>query len=117
MIIEESGSFVSGGTTGLQTWEASLRLGEHLLAEASELLSPSSRVLELGSGVGFLAALCAKILPADGSRVTATDVASSVLERLQETRDRSENCDALAEVFLSSLIAIFQTASRQRDSR
>lgn len=52
---------IQAGTTGLRTWGASLRLAELLLAQPTILFpSPKSlkgmqRVLELGSGVGFLA--------------------------------------------------------------
>lgn len=85
--VPEESAFVSEGTTGLQTWEASVRLGAHLLANKSALLSKGCKVLELGAGAGFLAALCAQVLQhAGGGQVLATDVAPNVLNRLVQTR-------------------------------
>ncbi|KDN53402.1 hypothetical protein K437DRAFT_283303 [Tilletiaria anomala UBC 951] len=87
IILREEGSFISEGTTGLQTWEASLRLGSHLLANRQCIFSQDTRVLELGAGAGFLATLCSHLLPTHGEgRVLATDCASNVLARLNETR-------------------------------
>lgn len=97
--IPEESAFVSEGTTGLQTWEASLRLGAHLLAHQTSLLPRGSRVLELGAGAGFLASLCTQVLKsAGGGRVVATDVAPNVLTRLAEARRINSYTPAEMEV-------------------
>ncbi|PWN47938.1 hypothetical protein IE53DRAFT_296880, partial [Violaceomyces palustris] len=65
--IREQGISISRGTTGLKTWEASLRLAAHIVRSSSgtthhpdrawndhDVTRPGTRVLELGSGVGLL---------------------------------------------------------------
>lgn len=86
--LREEGAGVVGGTTGLKTWEASLRLGSHLVREQSAYLWRGTRVLELGSGAGLLAVLCAQMLSGHGgaSSVLATDLGGSVMERLHYTQ-------------------------------
>jgi len=50
---------IEGGTTGLRTWKASYVFAEWLLAHPEVVRS--KRVLELGSGIGFLGILIAGI--------------------------------------------------------
>jgi len=57
--IREEGSAISKGTTGLRTWEAGLRLAGHLVSEPSLITAPGTRILELGSGAGFVGSVCA----------------------------------------------------------
>ena len=94
VVLREEGSAISRGTTGLKTWEASLRLASHLLANQADLLTkPGSRVLELGSGAGLLGAVCATRQATSGGnecRTWMTDVPGQVLERIEETLHLSE---------------------------
>lgn len=54
----ESGTTIENGTTGLRTWSASFALAEYL-RKHSDILD--ARVLELGSGCGFLGIITAKL--------------------------------------------------------
>lgn len=82
----------------------SLRLAEHLLSPGflSHTQSDSkfpSRVLELGSGVGFLGALAGKVMahhhPKEGGHLVLTDLDERVLGGLRANLDLSE-CMPLA---------------------
>ncbi|XP_067941523.1 protein-lysine N-methyltransferase EEF2KMT-like [Watersipora subatra] len=76
--LQESGSLVAEGTTGLKTWQASQYLAEYLLANKS--LVEGKKVLELGCGLGFLGlAICAACRC--GSYILS-DHHSSVLQKL-----------------------------------
>ncbi|PFH52345.1 hypothetical protein AMATHDRAFT_140300 [Amanita thiersii Skay4041] len=55
----ESRTMIENGTTGLRTWKASFVLGEFLLLNPG--LVQEKRVLELGSGTGFLGTVIAAI--------------------------------------------------------
>ncbi|KAH6838381.1 putative methyltransferase-domain-containing protein [Chaetomium sp. MPI-CAGE-AT-0009] len=78
----ESRSLISAsGTTGLRTWEAALHLGQYLCADPSSV--KSRRVLELGTGTGYLAVLCAKYLGSD--RVIASDGSEEVANHLTDS--------------------------------
>lgn len=55
----ESRSIIESGTTGLRTWAASLVLAEFLVSN-KELLG-KARILELGSGIGFLGIIVARL--------------------------------------------------------
>ncbi|GAA5862845.1 hypothetical protein JCM3774_006661 [Rhodotorula dairenensis] len=88
---QEEGRLISGGTTGLRTWQACVALSNHLLADPS-LVRSHSRILELGAGVGLLSLVSAKVLgPGDNTRpergettrIVATDVDEKVLEMLE----------------------------------
>lgn len=82
--LRDEGVAISQGTTGLTTWEASYRLGSHLVQEQHAWARPHERILELGSGAGFLGMLCARLLHAD-STLALTDLEGKVLDRLHET--------------------------------
>jgi predicted nicotinamide N-methyase len=71
------------GTTGFRTWEASLHLSTYLCSlPATHAHSPTDRkILELGSGTGFLTILCAGHLQA--AHITATDGFTHVLDDLR----------------------------------
>lgn len=71
----------ASGTTGLRTWEAALHLGQYLCANPS--LVKNKRILELGTGTGYLAVLCAKYLGAD--HVIASDGSDEVVNKLLDS--------------------------------
>ncbi|GAA6037068.1 hypothetical protein JCM8097_005535 [Rhodosporidiobolus ruineniae] len=89
VMTREEGRMISGGTTGLRTWQACIALSNHLLASPSRL-SPVHNILELGAGVGLLSLVTAKLLHSEAGggeerrRVVATDVNDRVLEMLQD---------------------------------
>ena len=71
----------SAGATGYRTWEAGLHLGQYLCAEPDVVRG--KRVLELGTGTGYVSVICAKYLGA--ARVIASDGADGVLSGLADT--------------------------------
>ena len=78
----ESRSLISAaGTTGLRTWEAALHLGQYLCSNPS--LVKGKRILELGTGTGYLAVLCAKYLGSD--HVIASDGSDEVVNKLSDS--------------------------------
>jgi len=77
--ILEDKSMISKGTTGLRTWEASLRLAEYFIQNPT--LCQNKNIIELGSGIGFLSLICAKL---NAKSVIATDVNSDVMQRLRQ---------------------------------
>ncbi|EJU04695.1 hypothetical protein DACRYDRAFT_114049 [Dacryopinax primogenitus] len=84
LTVFESPSLVEAGTTGLRTWRAALWMGEWLLAH-SEVVK-GKKVLELGSGTGFLGILVAQLqlLAGEGNgvgEVWMTDCSDAVLHR------------------------------------
>ncbi|BGP38208.1 hypothetical protein JCM10449v2_002137 [Rhodotorula kratochvilovae] len=82
----EEGRLISGGTTGLRTWQACIALSNHLIASPAPLRR-ARRILELGAGVGLLSLVAARLIRAEGGdgqgRVVATDVDEKVLELLE----------------------------------
>lgn len=86
--VEEEIYSISKGTTGLKTWEASLRLAAHLVAQPEILAQTGMVVLELGSGSGFLGALLSK--QAEQAHIHLTDRDGIVLKYLERTVNRSE---------------------------
>lgn len=75
----ETNFLISNGTTGLRTWPASLALAEYLVKNPQ--IVKDKRVLELGSGVGMLAQVCALL---GALHVYATDVHEQVLRILKQ---------------------------------
>jgi protein-lysine N-methyltransferase EEF2KMT len=73
-ISERPSLLVSGGTTGMRTWEASLLLSEWLLGQDVQ----GKKVLELGAGTGLVGILAAKrgakVMATDGSEVVITNI-------------------------------------------
>src|SRR5579871_2946186 len=87
-IAERPSLIVSGGTTGLRTWEASLLLSEWILRQKLS----GKKVLELGAGTGLagiVAAKCgAKVMCTDGSEsVVSTVRSNSALNKVQLDAD------------------------------
>ncbi|KAJ6541859.1 hypothetical protein B0H19DRAFT_958647 [Mycena capillaripes] len=81
----ESRTLISSGTTGLRTWLASLVLGQYLILNPA--LVHRKRILELGSGVGFLGSLVASLQLLDDSNpgmVCMSDINDSVLQRCRD---------------------------------
>ncbi|TVY12745.1 Protein-lysine N-methyltransferase [Lachnellula arida] len=82
-LFESRNLLSASGTTGLKTWEASLHLSQYLISLShSQPLIQSKRILELGSGTGFLAILCSKYLSA--KHVLCTDGSPDVVSCLSE---------------------------------
>jgi predicted nicotinamide N-methyase len=75
-IKEQPNILVSGGTTGLRTWEASLLLSEYLLS----LPLQGKSVLELGAGTGLSSIVASKL----GAKVLSTDGSEQVIQKLQD---------------------------------
>ncbi|KAG9022517.1 hypothetical protein FRB95_014671 [Tulasnella sp. JGI-2019a] len=90
----ESRTTIEAGTTGLRTWQASFVLADWLVANQDVL--KHKRVLELGSGAGFLGILVGQLqLEAQlGGSLVMTDVHSEVLERC--ARNLKLDCNGLA---------------------
>ena len=80
-VFESRGLLATSGTTGMRTWEAGLHLGQYLCT-APELVK-GKRVLELGTGTGYVSVLCAKYLGAQ--KVVATDGSEDVIRDLSDT--------------------------------
>ncbi|KAF9055987.1 hypothetical protein BJ165DRAFT_1430026 [Panaeolus papilionaceus] len=87
--ILESRTMIEGGTTGLRTWLASFVLAQYLINHPD--IVSSSRVLELGSGTGFLGIIVAtlqlwnRILSKQSEHALwLTDVNEEVLARCQD---------------------------------
>lgn len=79
-LLESRNLISAAGTTGLRTWEAALHLGQYLCANPS--LIRGQRVLELGTGTGYLAILCARFLEA--THVIASDGSDDVVANLPD---------------------------------
>jgi len=90
----EGGAFVSEGTTGLVTWEASIELSKWLIAIQNSNSIPNNSglslckesikwILELGSGCGLLAVAGVKTFP-KLKKYIATDGSKSTLEKCRE---------------------------------
>ncbi|KAK4657536.1 hypothetical protein QC762_213860 [Podospora pseudocomata] len=81
VVLLESRSIISGsGTTGLRTWEAALHMGQYLCTNST--LVKGKRLLELGTGTGYVAILCAKYLGAE--HVIASDGSEDVVNNLPD---------------------------------
>ncbi|KAI9141793.1 putative methyltransferase-domain-containing protein [Paraphysoderma sedebokerense] len=77
--VKEDQSTLGGGTTGLRTWAAGLHMIEYLLQHPESIRS--KKILELGSGVGLVAMVCAHL---DAKSIIATDCDYRVLNRIRE---------------------------------
>jgi predicted nicotinamide N-methyase len=80
-LLESRTVISASGTTGLRTWEAALHLGTFLATKGASYVDGKC-VLELGSGTGLIAALCARHMNA--RYVLATDGSPEVVEALEE---------------------------------
>lgn len=78
--LKESMKFISEGTTGLVSWQASIALSEWILKHLDQF--NGKEILELGSGTGLLGFLLGKII--SGSRIILSDCHDSVLRLLHE---------------------------------
>ncbi|GAA5931644.1 protein-lysine N-methyltransferase [Sporobolomyces koalae] len=95
----EEGRMISGGTTGLRTWQACIALSNHFLADPSRIVE-SRNIVELGAGVGLLSLVAATLRQdqRDG-KVISTDVDEKVLEllesnvRLNNLEDSVKTCN------------------------
>ncbi|GAC94113.1 hypothetical protein PHSY_001682 [Pseudozyma hubeiensis SY62] len=86
--IRQEGTAISKGTTGLRAWEAGLRLAAHLISDPSVIISPGTRILELGSGTGIVGAICATQQMSSSQRdvhTFMTDMPGQVSARLRDT--------------------------------
>ncbi|QDS74845.1 hypothetical protein FKW77_002947 [Venturia effusa] len=79
-LLEARSLLSTSGGTGFRTWEAALHLGSYLSTAEGSAIVRGKRVLELGSGTGMLAILCARWL--ECAHVLATDGDSRVVETL-----------------------------------
>ncbi|GAV98902.1 Protein FAM86B1 [Lentinula edodes] len=78
--LEESRTTIEGGTTGFRTWFASRMLASYLIQNPG--IIEGKRVLELGSGIGFLGIIAAslqQLSPKYTSSLWLTDVNEEVL--------------------------------------
>ncbi|KAK4200909.1 putative methyltransferase-domain-containing protein [Triangularia verruculosa] len=81
VVLLESRSIISGsGTTGLRTWEAALHLGQYLCSNPAFV--KGKRLLELGTGTGYVAILCAKHLGSE--HIIASDGSEDVVNNLPD---------------------------------
>ncbi|KAJ1029192.1 hypothetical protein NDA18_002820 [Ustilago nuda] len=120
--IREEGSAISKGTTGLRTWEAGLRLACHLISEPSVITAPGTRILELGSGAGFVGTVCAtqQLMSQQADLHTfLTDVPGQVVTRIRETLHVNGLDGATSVVEVKELdwleLSAERQQSRQRD--
>ncbi|KAH0531051.1 hypothetical protein TsFJ059_005609 [Trichoderma semiorbis] len=92
-LFENRSLVAAGGTTGLRTWEAALHLGQLLCHDPS--IVSGKRVLELGTGTGYLAILCIKYL--GSTHVIASDGSDDVINNLPENLflNQLEGSDAI----------------------
>ncbi|XP_068141116.1 protein-lysine N-methyltransferase EEF2KMT [Drosophila tropicalis] len=82
IMLKESISFVSEGTTGLCTWEASLALADYLLEHRD--LVKDKNILELGAGAGMLGIMLKQpLLDLGTRRVTMTDGSPSCVRLMR----------------------------------
>lgn len=80
-LLENRGLISAAGTTGHRTWEAALHLGQYLCQNPA--IIQGKTILDLGTGTGYLAILCARHLAA--SHVIASDGSDDVLDHLTES--------------------------------
>lgn len=78
--LKESKTFISEGTTGLCSWQASLALSEWLLKHSEKIAN--KKILELGAGTGLSGIVAAKCCNA--KFVTLSDGSPAVVNLLRE---------------------------------
>ncbi|KAJ1984737.1 hypothetical protein H4R33_004278 [Dimargaris cristalligena] len=78
--LQEEQMMICRGTTGLRTWEASLRLAEYVIQEGQALVQERA-VVELGSGTGLVGLVSALV---GATRVTMSDYNPEVLDLLRD---------------------------------
>lgn len=82
VVLKEEQMMISHGTTGLQTWIASLYLSDFFI-EHPDIIR-SRNVLELGAGCGLLGFVCAAM---GATHVQSTDFSPMVMKLLEENRE------------------------------
>ncbi|OJD14442.1 hypothetical protein AJ78_05210 [Emergomyces pasteurianus Ep9510] len=84
---EKRNVIFAAGTTGFRTWEAALHLGTYLSTTAGRSLIEEKKIIELGSGTGFLSMYCVKCLGAQS--VTATDRDPALVSNIKDCAMRN----------------------------
>ncbi|GAA5900481.1 uncharacterized protein JCM6883_002859 [Sporobolomyces salmoneus] len=90
----EEARMISGGTTGLRTWQACIALSNHFLVE-SEAIRESKRIVELGAGVGLLSLVAATLKQPQGEHERGTIVSTDVDEKVLELLDSNVKLNKL----------------------
>ncbi|KAF9469744.1 putative methyltransferase-domain-containing protein [Collybia nuda] len=96
----ESRTTIESGTTGLRTWLASFVLSEYLINHPADLVR-NKRILELGSGIGFLGIIVASlqqdVSPKNTSNIglCMSDINEDILQRCKENIQLSSSESAL----------------------
>ncbi|KAG6851383.1 hypothetical protein H0H93_005781 [Arthromyces matolae] len=81
----ESRTTIESGTTGMRTWLASFVLAD-FISQRPDIIK-NKRILELGSGIGFLGIILSRmqnLYPGERQALWLTDVNDNVLQRCQE---------------------------------
>ncbi|KAJ2690481.1 hypothetical protein IWW39_000728 [Coemansia spiralis] len=81
VVLNEEQMMISQGTTGLQTWEASLRLADFFVEHPD--IVRGQKVVELGAGCGLAGFACAAV---GAAHVLSTDCSTAVLKLLEANR-------------------------------
>ncbi|KAK0198770.1 hypothetical protein F5146DRAFT_1219313 [Armillaria mellea] len=124
----ESGTMIESGTTGFRTWLASLHLANYIISHPDWVRD--ARVLELGSGIGFLGMIIGSVqMPAGSSAdipqrgtlipmLHLTDVDSEVIARcISNIKLPCSKCVSLPPVAPLTKTSSDMTASvRHRDN-
>ncbi|CAK7212721.1 hypothetical protein SCUCBS95973_001559 [Sporothrix curviconia] len=92
-LLENRATIAAGGTTGIRTWEAAMHLGAYLCQHPD--LVRGKRVLELGAGTGYIAALCAKFLGT--AACVATDGSPEVVNSLPDNLELNGQSEVLSK--------------------
>lgn len=80
VVVKESQSIISNGTTGLSTWTAAFRLVDWALENKQLLIGKN--LVELGSGTGFAGILISQLC--EPSQMLLTDCHHKVINLLEE---------------------------------
>ena len=75
-------NLITGGTTGLYTWEAGLTLAEWVVQNRADFAGKG--VIELGAGTGLVSVVLARVT--DAARIVATDCSDAVLRQAYKRR-------------------------------